>query len=170
MLTCLTLPWARKKSLLGVWTFCSLSLSNTFINLQICACTHSHTHTLTVRLRSFWHQLSKQDNCLSFLYVCCPCGALPVEIEAKMAVDTGRQQTHCSDLDSRSLMPLKHTINIPHTGVVRRIRGCMCVEVGVGGFSISSLNCENHKEHVIKQKRLGAHAERQVLNRGVGHC
>lgn len=32
--------------------------------------------------------------------------------------------------------------------------------------SISGLNCENHKEDVIKQKCLGAHAERWMLNRG----
>lgn len=47
------------------------------------------------------------------------------------------------------------TINIPHSSAGK-----------TKGGSISGLNCENHKEDVIKQKCLGTHAERWMLNRG----
>lgn len=94
-----------------------------------------------------------------------------------MAVDTRRQQTHCSDMDSASLGPPCHyntircAINIPHTNVSRKEGSggggaADSVVVVVVGGSISGPDCENHKVDVIKQKCLGICAERRMLNRG----
>ena len=89
---------------------------------------HTHTYlqtrTLTVRLRSRWHWLSKPNNCLSFPCVPWPCGALLGEKEAKMAVDTRRQQTDCWTPSPPCHYNTIHcTINIPHSSAASKKNG-----------------------------------------------
>lgn len=122
--------------------------------------TYKHTRGLTVKLRSSWH-LSKIE-----------INACPFRVWAGHAVPftlRRRPKWLLTQVDSklsaptRTLIPsccyntIRRTINIPNTSGKKKRRG---------GGSISSLNCENHKEDVIKQKCLGTHAERWVLNRG----
>lgn len=77
-----------------------------------------------------------------------------------MAVDTRRQQAHrWTPSPSYHYNTTDCAINIP------RSSGSLKKKKKRRG-SISGLNCENHKEDIIKQKCLGTHAERWMLNRG----
>ncbi len=96
-----------------------VSLETLDNNIRKLSQTHTRlqTHTLTVRLRSRRHGLSKPNNCLSFR----PCGALLSKKEAKMAVDTRRQRTHCWTPSPSCHYNTTHcTIKIPHSSASKK--------------------------------------------------
>lgn len=69
--------------------------------------THIQTHARPdSEAKVFLALVKNRNKCLSFPRVSRPCGALHTEKEAKMAVDTSRQQTLCSDADALSLVLL----------------------------------------------------------------